>query len=211
MHAKKTRMRKKQQMDSLGARLAALQDEGRALRRVVEERHTAFILLGLGGPCLGVPEPPSLDPAALGAAWDASAADALGLPGLGGDDDDGAAEYPTQLDDDGASGGGSGEGGKRTRRRGKYTPAERETIRRERNKMHAKKTRDRRKQFLDGAEVAVQRLVAANAKLRGFMHAHGMADAAVPVPPPLADFDESEDGGSGSGDESEGAVSLSEN
>lgn len=45
-----------------------------------------------------------------------------------------------------------GSSGKRIRRKGKYTPEERDVIRRERNRIHAKKTRDRKKVFLENSE-----------------------------------------------------------
>jgi hypothetical protein len=44
---------------------------------------------------------------------------------------------------------------KRVRRTGKYTQQEREKIRRERNRVHAKKTRDRKKQLLEVSEKLV--------------------------------------------------------
>jgi hypothetical protein len=49
---------------------------------------------------------------------------------------------------------------KRVRRSGKYTPQEREHIRRERNRMHAKKTRDRKKFFLETSEKIIQEMEA---------------------------------------------------
>jgi hypothetical protein len=47
---------------------------------------------------------------------------------------------------------GSGKNGKNGNGRGKYTPQERESIRRERNRIHAKKTRDKKKIFLESSE-----------------------------------------------------------
>jgi len=52
--------------------------------------------------------------------------------------------------------------------------------------MHAKKTRDRKKLFLDEAELTIARMEAENASLRAFMRANGMAPQsdAVPAPQP---------------------------
>lgn len=99
---------------------------------------------------------------------------------------------------------------KRTRRRGKYTPAEREHIRRERNRMHAKRTRDRKKLFLEvvvlvtllektadphsnaysvrflrqESEQTIRRMEDQNARLRDFLTRHGMMEGEhVPIPP----------------------------
>jgi hypothetical protein len=52
-----------------------------------------------------------------------------------------------------------GEGGRKGKGRCKYAPEERERIRRERNRIHAKRTRDRRKKFMmDSEKVRAGRL-----------------------------------------------------
>ena len=81
---------------------------------------------------------------------------------------------------------------KRTRRRGKYTPAEREHIRRERNRMHAKRTRDRKKMFLEESQQTISRMEGENVRLREFLKSNNMLEeeASVPVPqPPTFDVD----------------------
>lgn len=55
------------------------------------------------------------------------------------------------------------------RAKGKYTPQERETIRRERNRIHAKKTRDRKKIFLEWSEKRIDTLESEVASLRGYL------------------------------------------
>jgi len=60
-------------------------------------------------------------------------------------------------------------GVKRIRRSGKYTQQERETIRRERNRMHAKKTRDRKKQFLELSEKIISEMETEAQQLREYM------------------------------------------
>ena len=47
---------------------------------------------------------------------------------------------------------------KRVRRPGKYSQVERETFRRERNRMHAKRTRDRKKMFFEMSEKTILNL-----------------------------------------------------
>lgn len=55
------------------------------------------------------------------------------------------------------------------RAKGKYTPQERETIRRERNRIHAKKTRDRKKLFLEWSDKRIETLEAEVASLRTYL------------------------------------------
>jgi len=182
MHAKKTRMRKKQQMDALSTRVDELRTELTGLRTRIEERYTAYILLNMvdlgqsstgaeGGAKAGSPAAEEEDPHArmfkevLQRAREARDQSAelgnLSLP-----------DPLEALEDK----------DKRTRRRGKYTQQERETIRRERNRMHAKRTRDRKKMFLEEAELAILRVETENARLRAFMSANGMAAGAEAVP-----------------------------
>ena len=47
---------------------------------------------------------------------------------------------------------------KRVRRRGKYSPQERERLRRERNRMHAKRTRDRKKMLVEISEQMITKM-----------------------------------------------------
>lgn len=58
---------------------------------------------------------------------------------------------------------------KRVRRSGKYTPQERDRIRRERNRMHAKKTRDRKKFFLETSEKIISEMEKEARKLREYL------------------------------------------
>jgi hypothetical protein len=55
------------------------------------------------------------------------------------------------------------------RARGKYTPQERETIRRERNRIHAKKTRDKKKIVLEASESRIETLEREVASLRKYL------------------------------------------
>lgn len=59
-----------------------------------------------------------------------------------------------------------GEGARKGKGRCKYAPEERERIRRERNRIHAKRTRDRRKKFMMDSEKVMGRLMKQNDELR---------------------------------------------
>ena len=210
MHAKKTRQRKKIQMDAMQRRIGDLKGEFAALKQIVEERYTAHILIVMSGAM------EKGDGMSFGGGGGLSAsemtahsmAEILGRElqddERGGADGDGVDNDPASSclallsgGGDGASGDGVGlecgedmddeQPAKRVRRRGKYTPQERETIRRERNRMHAKRTRDRKKLFLEEAEQTIKRMEGENLRLRAFMGKHQMLDAtnAVPVPVPV--------------------------
>ena len=60
------------------------------------------------------------------------------------------------------------------KRRGKYTPEERERVRRERNRMHAKRTRDRKKMFLEESEQLIKRMKSDNGSMRKFLDLCGV-------------------------------------
>ena len=204
MHAKKTRLRKKQQMDAMTNRVKGLEREGVALWQAVEDCRTAYILLGIGG---GHASSNGGDPfadlaAEAGTSEDGTPSDNVSRDGRpessrslwnrfqNGPDGSPDEDEPGGEDDDDESTDLNGDGdgdGKRTRRRGKYAPAERELIRRERNRMHAKKTRDRKRMFMEEAELAIGRLERGALRLRAVMASHGMGDVAraVPKAPPL--------------------------
>ena len=199
MHAKKTRQRKKIQMDAMQRRVGDLKEEFKALKQVVQECYTANILLVMSGArekgngmsfAPGTATSSSSSPSAIplnAALMTAhSMADIIGrelMDDERGDDDlDGSGQMMDNFE-------GSSEDPpqKRARRRGKYTQEERETIRRERNRMHAKRTRDRKKLFLEEAEATIKRMESENVRLRAFMEKHRMFDDsnAVPIPEPI--------------------------
>uniref|UniRef100_A0A7S2REX0 BZIP domain-containing protein n=1 Tax=Rhizochromulina marina TaxID=1034831 RepID=A0A7S2REX0_9STRA len=173
MHAKKTRQRKKMQIEALQARIDELKTEFLGLRQIVDERYTAYILLVMSGAAENGSGASFLSssaegPSTLGSKF--TSASLAQIIGRDPDAEDDKEEAPQ----------------KRTRRRGKYTPAEREHIRRERNRMHAKRTRDRKKLFLEESERKIAVMEEENAKLRDFLTRHGMLDSknAVPKPAP---------------------------
>ena len=126
-------------MEALSSRIEDLKSEFGKLRQIVDERYTAYILLVMAGANekgdgASMAGGSASDAAATGSKLaSASLAEILGADHTHAEEDIDPDEAPQ----------------KRTRRRGKYTPAEREHIRRERNRMHAKRTRDRKKMFLE--------------------------------------------------------------
>jgi len=182
VHAKKTRQRKKMMMEALSSRIEDLKNEFSKLRQIVDERYTAYILLVMAGANekgdgASMPGGSKTDAAATGSKLaSASLAEILGPNHSHAEEDEDLDEAPQ----------------KRTRRRGKYTPAEREHIRRERNRMHAKRTRDRKKLFLEESQQTIARMEGENARLREFLKNNNMLEeeAGVPVPqPPTLDVD----------------------
>ena len=127
-------------MLAYAARIKELEDETTQLRSRVDARYTASVLLGLSN---------STD-AEKGTEIISSTAvcgrELVGMLEPGGVFATALAEH--NLD----------EIVRRVRRRGKYTPQERETIRRERNRIHAKKTRDKKKVFLEASETMIRTL-----------------------------------------------------
>lgn len=184
MHAKKTRQRKKMQIEALQSRMEELKAEFTGLRQIVDDRYTAYILLVMSGAAengsgASLPTSGSEDSNWLGSKFTSASLAQI----IGRDPDE------EELDKEEAP-------QKRTRRRGKYTPAERETIRRERNRMHAKRTRDRKKLFLEESERKIELMEKENSKLRDFLTRHGMLDSknAVPKPSPrTTTLDQDED------------------
>ena len=128
----------------LEARVNELRAESLRLRQLVDERYTADLLVGMssGGEEKQVP----LQSSAM-----------LCGPSVT------TSTSQEQVPDDSVS------VQKRVRRRGKYTPQEREKIRRERNRMHAKKTRDKKKTQFDLNEQVIQELEKETRVLRDYL------------------------------------------
>jgi len=147
MHARKTRERKKNQSNALQIRLDELQKEGTRLRQIVDERYTASVLLGLSqtfkdssGENHTVLSAASICENAFCKADNSFLGE---VNTVGGD--------------------------KRKRRRGKCTSQERERIRRERNRVHAKKTRDRKKELLEISEGLIIKMEKESFLLREYL------------------------------------------
>lgn len=147
MHARKTRERKKIQMNALHERIEYLHTQSKSLRLMIDERYTARLLIGLSQ-----------------SSNDDSCSDKAGPRSssmLCGDSYSATSDWfkdeatlPTQ---------------KRVRRPGKYTQIERETFRRERNRMHAKRTRDRKKMFFEISEKIIVNMERETKILRDYL------------------------------------------
>jgi len=150
VHAKKTRERKKVQMQSLQLRIKQLQREESYLRRLVEERDTAQVLLSMsGGSC-----PKSRENASSEAKFN----DNLEVVLFKLQQLEGAAlseeEYAFEMDSNILASSKS-----------KMSAQERQMLRRERNRMHAKRTRDRKKLFYEASSLIIRRMEGEIARL----------------------------------------------
>lgn len=143
IHARKTRERKKTQAIALQLRIMELQKEGSHLRQVIDERYTASSLLGLrdsldlqSGELVSIKSSSNIS----SNVYESFVAENLNaIPDTSSENN----QQPT----------------KRVRRRGRYDPQERDRIRRERNRIHAKKTRDKKKHFFESSENIIDEMV----------------------------------------------------
>jgi hypothetical protein len=155
IHARKTRQRKKEQMQNLQARANDLKEQQIRLKQVINEKATASILVGLFSKDIA-PEHHVEDPrveellrrpvAEIPDASKLPELPALILPGQHNSKkhkSSGASPTKEDLPDDGIDYVLLGKD------RSKCTPAELDQIRRERNRMHAKRTRDRKRLFME--------------------------------------------------------------
>jgi hypothetical protein len=155
IHARKTRQRKKDQMQNLQGRADELKEEQIRLRQRINEKHTASILIGLfseDSQAQESNEDPLIEELLRRPIEEIPAADkiselpALILPGQHASTKvkaTSAVANNSELPDDGIDYDLLGKD------RSKCTPEELDQIRRERNRMHAKRTRDRKRLFTD--------------------------------------------------------------
>lgn len=179
MHARKTRQRKKEHIQNLQNQADSLKEEQLKLRQVINEKNTASILVGLFATeekKEGAEVDPEIERLLLRPADDIPDATkvpelpALHLPGQSRKKVKGGAsvvEVTTdltqtqhELPDDGIDYGLLGKD------RSQCTPAELDKIRRERNRMHAKRTRDRKRIFMEEMEGIIKKLEQENELLR---------------------------------------------
>ena len=148
MHARKTRERKKKQSFALQQRISELKIESNLLRQMIDERFTACALLGLS-------QQTNQDGESIPIM--SSATICKKSTNHNGDDvaDNMNSENASPI--------------RRARRRGKYSPQERERIRRERNRMHAKRTRDKKKLFLEASEQVIYEMETESRLLREYL------------------------------------------
>jgi hypothetical protein len=155
IHARKTRQRKKDQMQNLQGRADELKEEQIHLRQRINEKHTASILIGLfskDSQAQESEEDPLIEELLRRPVEEIPAADkiselpALILPGQHASTKvkaTSAVAKNDELPDDGIDYDLLGKD------RSKCTPEELDQIRRERNRMHAKRTRDRKRLFME--------------------------------------------------------------
>ena len=148
MHARKTRERKKKQSFALQQRISELKIESNLLRQMIDERFTACALLGLS---------------------QQTNQDGESIPIMSSVT---ICKKSTNHNGNDAADNMNSENAspiRRARRRGKYSPQERERIRRERNRMHAKRTRDKKKLFLEASEQVIYEMETESRLLREYL------------------------------------------
>mmetsp|Transcript_17085 Transcript_17085/g.28382 ORF Transcript_17085/g.28382 Transcript_17085/m.28382 type:complete len:318 (+) Transcript_17085:107-1060(+) len=184
MHARKTRQRKKEHIQILQSRANQLKEEQIRILQVINETNTASILIGLfsvGKSSSCSPEATHSNPAVeqllrrpvedIPDAAKIQELPALILPGQ----HTSKKKRPVAPPDDGIDYELLG------KERGKCTPAELDQIRRERNRMHAKRTRDRKRMFMDEMEELIKKLEEENALLQEHLES---IDGECPSTPP---------------------------
>lgn len=174
LHARKTRQRKKQHVQELQLKIWGLRQERQRLLQHVQEHRTAGVLLALScSPSRCVQGTPSQQHgASTGAApvardWSrelASHEETLrkitqefeSMDGGQHAGEDGSVTGGAALDE---KNGGPKGGGVASASAQKGTLADRTALRRERNRMHAKRTRNRKKLFVEACSVMINKMV----------------------------------------------------
>lgn len=180
VHARKTRQRKKEQMQTLQGRADELKQEQVRLKQCINEKNTASILVGLFATSgekdvSQQAEDPQVEqlltrPAEeIPDATKVTELPALILPGQHNSRRGKVTEDSANEDtaDDGIDYQLLGKD------RSKCTPEELDKIRRERNRMHAKRTRDRKRLFMEEMSVLCEILASENELLRSHLRKLG--------------------------------------
>lgn len=169
MHARKTRQRKKEHMQTLQQRVDELKDEQVRLKQSIHEKNTANILLGMFSTTTKNAVNSIVDPKVdelltrtseeIPDATKIPELPALILPGHKSNKKKALSDCYVSLDsstnrlpNDGIDYELLGKD------RSKCTAAELDKIRRERNRMHAKRTRDRKRMFMEEMEEIIKQL-----------------------------------------------------
>lgn len=188
LHARKTRQRKKQHVQELQLKIWDLRQERQRLVQLSTDHRTAGVLLALScspkqcvqepagssfspsGPGRSPRSPPSLKlPAPAGRDWDREISLCVvslrkitqefeNMDGGQQGGDDACGGVVDEVGSGGRSGGAAAASGKGLRG-GKGTLADRTALRRERNRMHAKRTRNRKKLFVEACSVMIDKMV----------------------------------------------------
>eukprot|EP00547_Thalassionema_nitzschioides_P018100 CAMPEP_0194232874 /NCGR_PEP_ID=MMETSP0158-20130606/1064_1 /TAXON_ID=33649 /ORGANISM="Thalassionema nitzschioides, Strain L26-B" /LENGTH=407 /DNA_ID=CAMNT_0038965691 /DNA_START=279 /DNA_END=1502 /DNA_ORIENTATION=+ len=202
MHARKTRQRKKEHMAKLQSRADYLKKEQVRIRQIINEKTTASILVGLFSTSGSNGSTDSEDPKieellqrSVESIPDVSKIPELPALILPGQHNSRKQRMTTSTDSDGAEPNGPQHSTPEDgidykllgKDRSKCTPAELDQIRRERNRMHAKRTRDRKRLFMEEMEEVIKKLEGENALLKNHLDELGgdPSLSAVGSPPPL--------------------------
>eukprot|EP00980_Cylindrotheca_fusiformis_P031773 scaffold26938_cov113-Cylindrotheca_fusiformis.AAC.2 len=198
-HARRTRLRKKAQLEALQSKVKGLQAESKVLRQSLEECNTASILVGLSHGETETSIQPLVEEAVV-----VEDQDVLCL--VGGKrkrfiaDASDKISQPLKIKIDGQN---TLIGGGRTHinwKSGVYTDENGnkrqlnqyhlESLRRERNRMHAKMTRDRKKSFISTIEKTIEKLETNNKRMKDTLQAvvqtHFKSTASVPGVTPVS-------------------------
>lgn len=180
MHARKTRQRKKEQMKTLETQVDELKSRQIQLKFLIEEKNTANILVELCTKCDD--EPVSANPLVdqllkrssdeIPDASKIPELPALILPGQHSNKrkaQEGGVDVVQEYPDDGI------DYKLLSKDRSSCSQEELDKIRRERNRMHAKRTRDRKRIFMEAMESMIKQLAKENALLQ--CHLESISDS----------------------------------
>lgn len=184
-HARRTRLRKKAQLAALQSKVKGLEAEHRVLKQSIEECSIASILVGLTSETQQDAVANLLDNASTQEENDSAAKVSLLTGGkrkrfISLDNNTERASLPLKLMIDGKAtliGGGckshinwkSGIYSDENGFQRQLTPDQLESLRRERNRMHAKMTRDRKKNFIATIEKTIEDLEIGNQKMKDIL------------------------------------------
>lgn len=180
-HARRTRLRKKQQLEALQKRVKELQEESKLLKQTIEECSIASILLGLSsGDSTDTDD--DLDLKGIESVISTAAKEKTFFTVTGkrkrfvSDADINPAPMKLKIRGKTTLVGGPSNKAQINWKTGVYlddsgeqqqlTPKELEALRRERNRMHAKMTRDRKKLFINSVEKTISDLEENNKRMR---------------------------------------------
>jgi len=177
-HARRTRLRKKAQLQSLQNRVKELENESRLLRQTLEECSIASILLGLSGNNKDNDDLLGINSCLTRTSKDRKFFTMNGKRKRFLSDEGDIGPQPMKLVIKGQTTLVGGGGGKAhiNWKTGVYldehgdqqqlSPDELDTLRRERNRMHAKMTRDRKKLYISSVEKTIAELETENKHMR---------------------------------------------
>lgn len=154
IHARKTRQRKKEQMHTLQSRADDLKEEQLRLKQIINEKNTANILVGLfstaSDPQAKATEDPRVEELLRRTAEDIPDSSTIPeLPALILPGQHASKKMKASSEDKGQVSSDDIDYGLLGKDRSKCSPEELDRIRRERNRMHAKRTRDRKRLFME--------------------------------------------------------------